>query len=54
MFVKGEIKEEIKKLSDLMWEALTEKRYEKEDPNPRPDRWDKETALRMDRRFMTQ
>ena len=48
MFVKEEIKIQINQLSNLMWEAVSEKKYEEEYPNPRENRWEKCETLHND------
>ncbi len=48
MFVKNDIKIQIHALSDLIWEALSERKFEEEHPNPRPDRYVKCNKLRED------
>lgn len=48
MFVSKTIRGEIKSLSDIMWEALSEKKYEEQYPNPRPNRWEKCDKLRQE------
>lgn len=48
IFIQPALKEPIKNLSDMMWDALLEKEMEERDPQPRPGRWEKGTALRKD------
>ena len=46
MFVREDIKFQISQLSDMMWEALSEKKHEEEYPDPKPNRWEKCEKLR--------
>lgn len=48
LFIEEELHGEIKKLADLMWDALNEARSEKEHPDPRAGRYEKGEKLRAD------
>ena len=48
MFVNKDVRGRISALSDMMWQALNEKRFEEEHPDPRPNRWEKCERLRRE------
>ena len=48
MFVREDIKTLVEKLSEMMWKALSEKKIEKEYPDPRPGRWEKSEIFLKD------
>ncbi len=48
LFIQEDLYVEIKKLADLIWEALSEARFEKQYPNPRAGRYEKAEKLRAE------
>lgn len=48
IFIREDIRVKIDELSDMMWNALLEKRMEQEHPDPRAGRWEKCEKLRKD------